>query len=617
MPNKRLGLCIAAIVATILGVLTGSLLLIGGGVAAAVAACYGISDTYTLPRMAGHYGLLIGALLLSVIVCILVFQDFKNPVINLLWSIAMIMYIFGALRFDRTTSTKATTARYEKRYLDKHVLVIPVILIAFALRFHNLETLPPLHGDEGEMGLAALRVLANEAPPLTAVGWMDHPAFFHYIQAVPVAIFGRTGLALRILSVVAGVLCIPLIYILGWRGWGGVAGLAAAWLMTVSHLHIHFSRIGLNNMESTLAMLLFLTLMTRIRPNRLTPLAVSGLVVGLAQYLYYGARIIPLIAVVLLLVIWKKKMINFKQIAAFGLAVLIAYAPLAAFYATHPDAFVSRSRGVFLLNEQNVKHTLQSNEASVPRDLLPLLKEQAKRNLNFFVKGGDRSAFYSAAVPAFDLVTSILFWLGLGLVLTRLRRFQEIAVLSWLGLGLLFGGILTNDAPNAPRLLIVIPVVFLLGGILLQQAGRLLSLYPQTFKLLALGLILALTGFFNLKIYFDDFASNLPPNNFTSDSIAREIITAEPTDNVFLMGLPHLSVKYGTIHFLAGDNAVDLADPADIPALNGQGLLVIALPDQVDNLEAIEQRIPGGRLQSRVNQRNDPMYSIYHVPARP
>jgi 4-amino-4-deoxy-L-arabinose transferase-like glycosyltransferase len=617
LSSKRLGLCIAAVVMAVLGVLTGSLWLIGGGMAAIVAACQGISETYTLPRIAGHYGLLLGALLVSAIICTLVFQNFENPVINLLWLIAMCMYIIAALRFDRAIPTEATTPRHENKSLKKHVLIIPVILIAFALRIYNLETLPPLHGDEGEMGLAALQVLENEAPPLTAVGWMHHPALFHYLQAGPVAILGRTGLALRILSVVAGVLCIPLIYNLAQRGWGVVAGLAAAWLMAVSHLHIHFSRIGLNNIESTLAMLLFLTLMIRIRPNRLTLLAVSGLVVGLAQYLYYGSRVIPLIAAVLLFVFWQKKMIDVKQLAAFGLGFLIAFAPLGSFYVTQPDAFISRSRGVFLLNEQNVKHTLQSDEASVPHDLLPLLKEQVNRNLNFFVKGGDRSPFYSASIPGFDLVTSILFWLGLGLVLTRLRRFHEIAILIWLGLGLLFGGILTSDAPNAPRLLIVIPVVFLLGGILLQQAGRLLSLYPQTLKVLALGLILALAGYFNLKIYFHDFVSDLPPRNLTSDSVAREIKTAGPADDVFLLGQPHLSVKYGTIHYLAGDSAIDLAGSADIPAPNGRGLLIIALPDQVDNLKAIEQRIPGGTIWTRVNRRNDPIYTTYHVPVQP
>ncbi len=617
MSNKRLGLGIIAVAMTVLGVLTGSLWLIGGGVAATVAAGHGISETHVLPRMAAHYGLLIGALLLSAITCILVFRDFENPVINLLWLMAMIMLIIAALRFDRAGSTKVTTRRHDNRFLNKHILVMPVILIAFALRFHNLETLPPLHGDEGEMGLAALKVLANEAPPLTAVGWMHHPALFHYLQAGPVAIFGRTGLALRILSVVAGVLCIPLIYNLGRRGWGVVAGLAAAWLMAVSHLHIHFSRIGLNNIDSTLAMLLFLALVIRVRPNRLTLLTVSGLVVGLAQYLYYGSRVIPLIAVVLLYVFWQKKMVDFKQLAAFGLGVLIAYAPLGTFYVTQPDAFVSRSRSVFLLKEQNVKHTLQSDEASIPHDLLPLLKEQANRNFNFFVKGGDRSPFYSPSIPGFDWVTSILFWLGLGLALTRLRRPQEIAVLIWVGLGLLFGGILTNDAPNAPRLLIVIPAVFLLGGILLQQAGRLLSLYPQKLKVLALGLIVALTGFFNLKIYFHDFVFDLPPRNITSDSIAREIKTAGPADDVFLLGQPHLSVKYGTINFLAGGNAADLAGSADIPAVNGRGLLVIALPDQVENLEAIERRVPGGRLWTRVNQHNNPIYTMYHVPVQP
>jgi 4-amino-4-deoxy-L-arabinose transferase-like glycosyltransferase len=617
MPDRRLGLCIAAGAMTVLGVLTGSLWLIGGGVVAIIAACYGISETYALPRMAGHHGLLIGALLLSAVTCILTYQDFKNPVINLLWLMAMIMYTIAALRFDRATPVKVTTTPHDKKFLSKHVLVMPVILIAFALRFYNLETLPPLHGDEGEMGLAALKVLENQAPPPTAVGWMDHPALFHYLQAGPVAIFGRTGLALRILSVVAGVLCVPLVYKLGRRGWGAVAGLAAAWLITVSHLHIHFSRIGLNNIESTLAMLLFLALISRIRPGRMTVAAVSGLVVGLAQYLYYGSRVIPLVAVVLLFVFWRKKMVNLKQVAALGLGVLIAFVPLGTFYVSHPDAFVSRSRGVFVLTEQNVKHTLHSDMASVPHDLLPLLKEQVNLTLNFFVKGGDRSAFYTPSVPGFDLLTIILFWLGLGLALTRLRRFHETAILIWLGLGLLFGGILTNDAPNAPRLLIVVPAVFLLAGALLHQAGRLLLLYPQKLKVMALGLILAVAGLLNLKIYFHDFEADLPPRNVTSDFIAREIKAAGPADDVFLLGRPHLSVKYGTIHFLGGDTAADLVDAADVPAPNGRGLLVIALPDQTENLEAIEQRIPGGTLRTRVNQRNDPIYTVYHVSARP
>jgi 4-amino-4-deoxy-L-arabinose transferase-like glycosyltransferase len=615
--HKRLGLSIVAVVMTVLGVVTGSLLLVGLGVAATVVTCYGISDTYAFPRMAGHYGLLTGALLLSAVTCILVVQDFEAPIINLLWLMAMGMYLISVLRFDRATPSKIKSVPREKRVLNRHFLIIPIILIAFALRLYSLETLPPLHGDEGEMGMAALKVLENEAPPLTAVGWMDHPSLFHYLQAGPVAIFGRTGFALRILSVIAGVLCIALIYKLGRRGWGVVAGLAAAWLMAVSHLHIHFSRIGLNNIESVLAMLLFLALMTRIRPARLTLLAVSGLVVGLAQYLYYGSRVIPLVAVGLLVVFWQKKMIDSKQLAAFGLGVLIAYAPLGTFYVTHPDTFVSRSRGVFILPEPNVKHTLQSDEASVPNDLVPLLKEQLNRNLNFFVKGGDRSAFYSPTVPGFDLVTSILFWLGLGLILTRLRRFQEIAVVIWLGLGLLLGGILTNDAPNAPRLLIVIPAVFLIGGILLQRATRLLSLYPRKLKVLALSLVVILTGCLNLKIYFGDFVSDLPPRNLDSDSIAREIKAALPANDVFLMGQPHLSVKYGTIHFLAGDTASDLSGSADVTAQNGRGLVVIALPDQVDDLEAIEQRIPGGTSWTQLNERNDPIYTVYHVPATP
>jgi 4-amino-4-deoxy-L-arabinose transferase-like glycosyltransferase len=541
-------------------------------------------------------------------------QNYKNAVIPILWLLAMVMYVIAAIRLDRTIPENAQVRPDASRFLTKHGLIIPIILIAFAMRMYRLESLPPLHGDEGEMGLAALRVLARDAPPITAVGWSDHPAFFHYLQALPVAVLGRTGLALRILSAAAGVLCIPLVYAIGRRCWGPVAGLSAAWLLAFSHLHIHFSRIGLNNIDSTLAMLLFLLLLTRIRSQRVTLFALSGLVVGLAQYLYYGSRAIPLVAIAILFFCWKKKMADYRQLAAFALGTVIAAAPLGAFYMTRSVTFFSRSQAVFVLSEVNVKHTLQSEEASLPEDAWPLLKEQVERNLGFFVRDGDRSNFYSLSVPGFDALTSVFFWLGLGLALTRFRRYHEFSLLSWFSLMVLIGGILTRDSPNAPRLLVVSPAVALLGGLFIQHGVRLLAAYPQKIKTLSLIVVFMLIGLLNVKIYFFDSIQDFPPRSLRSDLIAREIRSAGEEYEVLLMGQPHLYANYGTIHFLAGEKVQDLENPEAIPQPREKALLFIALPNHAETLQEIKQRLPGGESFTRMDSKNNPIYMVYRIP---
>lgn len=65
---------------------------------------------------------------------------------------------------------------------------------------------------------------------------------------------------LRLLSVLFGAFCAPLVYRMGRLAWGRVAGLAAGGLLSISHLHIHYSRIALNNIESVWFMILLMLL---------------------------------------------------------------------------------------------------------------------------------------------------------------------------------------------------------------------------------------------------------------------------------------------------------------------------------------------------------------------
>lgn len=510
--------------------------------------------------------------------------------------------------------------------------VAAVTVAAFALRAYDLAHFPPpMHGDEGEMGLMALQILEGPGRlPLFATGWLDHPTLFHYLQAASMAIFGKDEVGLRMLSAIFGAACVPLVYWIGYIGWGRLVGFTAAWLMAVSHLHIHFSRIGLNNIESVFGMTLFMLLLALIwerseREQRATaPLWLfmgAGLVAGLSQYLYYGSRLIPVVAAPLLLVLWRRKRASAGQLLMLALAALIAFAPLGGFYLNHWAPLVNRMRGVSVFRAENLRHIL-GPDAVWPKDLPMLLKVQAERNLRFFVRDGDASSFYLRDIPAFDGLTVVLFWLGLGAALTRVRRYHELALLLWFGLGVLFAGILTIDSPNAPRLLIMTPSVYLLGGVFVHRARELLIKVTRVrlngVGALILGVGMVLTLLANVYLYFVDYARKAP--NLAPIVVAREMSAEPERYQAYLMGSPILFAEHGVIRFVARRAHVrNLDDPDALlaPNFQEQGLLVIALAHRVSELKAIEARFPGGTTALYSDPLGRLIYVAYRVPPRP
>ncbi len=559
-------------------------------------------------------------------------------------------------------------------------------LLALALRLYQLGAfLPPMHGDEGEMGLLALLArygpasgLSPQPLPPFSTAFLDHPTLFHYLQVLPLLLFGDTITALRTLSAVVGALCVPLIYAVGRLGWGRTAAFTAAWLLAVSHIHIHYSRIALNNIETVWCVILLIALLAlayetsspgpgdRVqlylartfrrapksadtdalvstaqvpdspalpvaldspglsarRAPALTLLIAIGLVVGLSQYFYFGSRLLPILAVILLFVLWCQRRVPLWQLAVAAVAAIVAYLPLAGYYANHLTPFLGRMQGVTIFSPQGMAQTL-GPQAVWPNDLPLLLWTQVKTNVLFFLSDGDRSAFYLADIPAFDKVTVILFWLGLGVVIAHVRRFHELALLAWLGLGVLLAGVVTLDAPNGPRLIVAVPAMYLICGVFMQKAVDLVAqLWPQNGRRIGLGAVTAVaavTLLLNYNTYFVDYQQR-QPNTFTV-RLAEEIAAASPGYRAYLLGTPNLFVNYGTIRFLAFDaEKYDLAAPDQlVPMLaesgGGTGALILALPNHLADLQQIQEQFPHGTLAERKDARGSLLYVTYRIPA--
>ncbi|MEM7336321.1 MAG: methyltransferase domain-containing protein, partial [Chloroflexota bacterium] len=125
--------------------------------------------------------------------------------------------------------------------------------VAFSIRIFDLTTHPfMLNGIETSLGLDALNVIRGSLSNPFGVGWLTNPTLPSFISAIPIRIFGPTTFSLRILSPFIGALTVTAVFIIAKKLWNETVALVAAILLTGSHFHIHYSRLGMTNVWDAL-----------------------------------------------------------------------------------------------------------------------------------------------------------------------------------------------------------------------------------------------------------------------------------------------------------------------------------------------------------------------------
>ena len=194
-------------------------------------------------------------------------------------------------------------------------------------------------------------------------------------------------------------------------------------------------------------------------------------------------------------------------------------------------------------------------------------------------------------------------------------------ILMWIVVGVTLGGILTIDSPNGPRLLMVVPAVFICGGVSSHYLWNAASRRWPTRRRWIQGVVamLALVTFFtNWNRYFVDYASAQPLSWVTE--IATLIRDQTSSHRVFLIGGDALRVDNGVVRFIT-----DGGDQSDLPLVEsfealfsslvaaGKPVLVIALPFRADELQHIQQSHPGGVYTSYNDNHGQPSYLTYEL----
>lgn len=373
------------------------------------------------------------------------------------------------------------------------------------LRFWALGTFPPgLWYDEAINGLDALRILREPGWPVFFATY-GHPRepMYMYLEVLGVLSGGATSVGIRGVSAVVGTLTIPAMWWFAREAKGPRVAAFAVLLFAGMRWHVFFSRLAFRTILAPLFGCLVAAFFIRtVRHRRWGDALACGALAGLSLYTYLSMRLF-LVALALagLVALWwgvdvAGRKILARRAAGAVLLSAVVFLPLGLNYWNNPGHFSGResqisllaqgrdgmariavqARDVALMPVLRGDHVGKHNIPGPPRFAQPVwwgsdgpadaAAWQDERRL----RGDAARDPHGTGLAAFDVVTGLLLYVGLGLVAGGLfrRSWVDALVLLWLVLGSL-ASILSFGAPNMLRLLLLSPVAALAIALSLER----------------------------------------------------------------------------------------------------------------------------------------------------
>jgi len=334
---------------------------------------------------------------------------------------------------------------------------LAITVVALTLRILFLDTVPGgLHVDEmGVAGFAALHVFPPGELTINPfhTGAASQPALYHYLIRLSFLVFGYSIAGLRISSVIVGTLAVLATFVVVTVFANRRTALLTAVLITTYHYHIHWSRLGLNNIWDTLWVPLILAFWAwGYRKNWSGGAVLSGLALGFSQYFYSGNKISFFLLPVVLWLLYREVPDQRRMLVHVGKMMVTAVtvaAPIALFALIQPDIFFDRSRVVFGWQSDAIMAAVGDYQ------LVDYLWQQIWRNFGAFTTVPEITGFYGPGVPFLIGIAAPLFLTGfIWSIWTR----QWVPVL-WVLLTVFFGGILLTGAPSSSHYVVSIPAI--------------------------------------------------------------------------------------------------------------------------------------------------------------
>jgi 4-amino-4-deoxy-L-arabinose transferase-like glycosyltransferase len=482
-----------------------------------------------------------------------------------------------------------------------------------------------LSGSEASIGLEAQAAINGQLRSPFTTGWLTNPTLPFYLLGIPLQILGRSLLSIRILSPLLGMLSVGLILLVGRWMFGTAIGLVAAILLAGSHIHVHYSRIGLTNIWDPFFVLLSLGLfyLAWLRGDRRIWI-MAGIAIGLSAYFYTSSHILPLILlgiVIVILLKWSDFIPDIRHLLAAVLIAFIVALPQILHYNAYPNEFWDRfmSQGIFHVNWLLNEVTVNGADAGT------ILRDQFARGLLAFHSGIDNSNLYFSGRSILGFWVSTFLLIGLGLALVRAKQVRFALLLIWCFVVLVFASAILIDPPSSHRLLIASPAVYLLVAVSLSWGTQYLFKFAkihQKFLLPTLVLVAILLSLLDLGFYFGPYrAENRfgDRNTEIAFEMSEYLNSLEGEWTVYFYGAPSMFSSFPTFAYLieewqTGVNMVDIPEDAPLPRVTGDGnYLHIFVPERASELSEVQQNIPGGTVSFFDGHFAAPLFFSYSI----
>ena len=352
-----------------------------------------------------------------------------------------------------------------------HFIALALILLAAWLRIWQLNTIPPgLWFDEAYLTMDAVRMLETKTWPIFFFGNQGYEPMFNYLLALSLIVFGEKIYAIRLAPALVGTLSVAVMY--RWvatllKNKSGSAWLA---LISMAGLATSFWYLAMNRTGYRANLLLLCVIGVSYffwrgwQTGQLRYYLLAGAGLGLAQYTYFSARLLPLVFLLFTLtqtlLLWQDRRKQLKNdwlgLVAMGGVSLLFATPLLLFALNHPEIFWERTLDVAL-------------KVDGPVDWSPLGAHLLDA-LRVFVDGQDPNWRHNLlGRPGFDGFNTVGFWLGLLLALRHYRQPINLFLLSLL-LVMWLPALLSEPAFHTLRLSGVLPAYYVLMAMGLVNA---------------------------------------------------------------------------------------------------------------------------------------------------
>ena len=202
----------------------------------------------------------------------------------------------------------------------------------------------------------ALRIFEGRPDSLFGTGWFETPNGFVYLQTLFFRLLGTTFFAIKLQSLLPGILTVLALFFLTRTLFGPRPALFATAFLAFNRWHFNLSRWGWNEVYPPLMQLLSLFFIERgIRRRSYGDWALAGFLLGLGMYTYLSIRLVAVVIALYLLyrIILKRGFFrrNWQGMVLFAVFYALTFAPLSFTYAKNPFTLLNRTQQVSIMRD--------------------------------------------------------------------------------------------------------------------------------------------------------------------------------------------------------------------------------------------------------------------------